>query len=382
MNDQLRQVPRRRILLGPGVTGGSPGRRGSPGRGFTLIELLVVIGLIALLVAILLPAVQSARASARRLQCANNLRQIGLGLQGYHDAVGCFPQGRMKSYDPRYAGPNPPCSSTVVDKSILIFVLPFVEQVALHNAINQNLTILGVENRTIHSVSVGSYACPDDPDSGSARALNPGALARYGVVDPTGGPSTMVFSSYAGCTGTFLTLALPDPQDQCRVDSWRTSQNNGVFHDLSPITYASITDGSSNTLFVAEKSTTSLRAVAVLDSALPRKAGWYITGNWGDTLLSSLYPPNAYKKFALGAFEARTTSASSLHPGGVNVLLGDGSARFVRETIESWPADPLTGSPLGGHQMPDGRWDVLPPLGAWQKLTTRSGGEVVGHDQF
>ena len=117
------------------------------GRGFTLIEVLVVLGVIALVVALVLPAVQAAWESARRALCGNNLRQIGLGILHYEATFGCLPPGRFQAYDPRYAGTNPPCTSPLVDKSYQVFILPFVEQSPLHNAINQNLAIAGGRTR-------------------------------------------------------------------------------------------------------------------------------------------------------------------------------------------------------------------------------------------
>ena len=146
------------------------------GSGFTLIECLVSISIISLVIALLLPAIQSAREAARRAQCSNNLRQFGLALQAYDDAFGSLPPGRIKSYDARYAGPNPPCTSSIVDKSLGIFALGFMEQTTAYNAINQSLAIVGAENSTIHSVAISIFGCPSDPLSGWPRELNPGAL--------------------------------------------------------------------------------------------------------------------------------------------------------------------------------------------------------------
>ena len=352
--------------------------RNSRSSAFTLVEVLVSISITLLLTALLLPAVQSAREAARRSQCASNLRQFGLALHSYHDAYSALPPGRIKSYDPRYSGPHPPCTSAIVDKSIEVFALGFMEQNTAYNAINQSLAIIGGENSTLHSVAISTFACPSDTTSGVPRDLNPGALTNYGVLDP----ARMVFTSYAGMLGSLPVLAQPLPSTNCVVPVARIQQCNGVFSDLSPIRLASVTDGLSNTIFIAEKATTILQELSAVKPQFPAQHGWYITGNWGDTLVTSLYPPNACDKVAFLATTAWTNSASSMHPGGLNVLMGDGSVRFVKDSIESWPCNPIDGEPAGAFLNGQGSWVSLPPSGIWQSLSTRAGGEVIGADSF
>lgn len=371
--------PRARVWRAVKVGAGSMRRYKRRLRGgFTLIELLVVIAIISLLIGLLLPAVQSAREAARRTQCSNNLKQMGIALHNYETTYRCLPPGRMKSYDPRYAGPNPVCSSNMVDKSLLIHILPQLDQKPLYDAINHDLTILGVENQTVHTIAVGTFACPDDPDAGILRSLNPGELAMYGVADP----APMIFTSYAGTTGSLLVIALPLPSNRCLPPPQAIAQSNGCFHDVSPIRIASIADGLSTTIFLTERSTTILEDLQAVAPDEILKRGWYITGNWGDTLVSSFYPVNAYNKTALVAINARHQSASSLHPGGVNALMGDGSVRFVQETIDSWPFDPASGQPVGAIQTSAGWWTHLPKPGVWQALSTRAGNEVISADSF
>ncbi len=349
--------------------------------GFTLIELLVSVAIVSLLVALLLPAVQAAREASRRLQCAGNLRQIALATHGYADAFGALPPGRILTYDPRHAGRNPPCTSGVVDKSVHVFLLPFLEQAALYHSINHSLTILGEENVTVHAVSVGVFACPSDPESGRPRPLAEGALAPY-AADPPGGRLAMSFTSYSACYGSFEVNPIPRPDTNCVVPAALAAQADGVFNDLPSVRLASIADGLSHTLFFAEKATTMFRHLDAVNPRLFPRQGWWTTGNWGDTLMTTFYPINMISRVALAAGASHTLAASSLHPGGANVALGDGSVRFVRESVDSWPFDGASGRPRGASKAADGSWTNLPPQGVWQKLSTRAGGETFGDSDF
>ncbi len=350
-------------------------------RGLTLIELLVVVAIVGILATLLLAAVQGARQSARNLRCRDNLKQIGLALSGYVSTMNCLPPGRMRTYDPRYTSLNPPCSSHI-DKSFLLHILPFIEQAALYNAINHDLTILGEENTTIWSVSVAAYACPSDGDASPARELSVGTLKSYGMPVLPDGPRRMAYTSYSGCFGSLNTLALPQEKYHCMVSGEMTAQNNGCLNDRSPVTLASISDGLSQTIVVSEKANGAFRALDRGDPGTVEfdRHGWLITGNFGDTLFTGLYPPNSYKSG--GIWDDIISSASSYHPGGINVLMGDGSVRFVKETIQSWPLGPDKNRPVGATFSARGHWENLPAPGVWQALCTRSGGEIVASDEF
>jgi prepilin-type processing-associated H-X9-DG protein len=126
-------------------------------------------------------------------------------------------------------------------------------------------------------------------------------------------------------------------------------------------------DGTSQTLLVAEAATTPL---AAWDDAIYGLYGWYFSGNMGDTLFTTFYPPNAFRKVAV----AVPGAASSMHPGGLNVVMADGSVRFIKETIQSWPYDRATGAPVGAvlHSQ-EGFWENAPTLGNWQALRRGAG---------
>src|SRR4051795_5820025 len=124
-------------------------RRPRPARGFTLIELLVVIAIIAVLIALLLPAVQAAREAARRLQCVNNMKQFGIGMQNHHDATGAFTYGAWNS-------PAQPWS---------FFILPYIEQTVMANALNMSATFTDGKNSTVTQSNLAVFNRPSDPNA-------------------------------------------------------------------------------------------------------------------------------------------------------------------------------------------------------------------------
>ncbi len=358
-------------------------RGARPGRptGFTLVEILVVIAIVGILIALLLPAVQGAREAARRSQCSNNLRQIGLALHNYEGAIGSLPPGRMLTSDPRYAGENPPCTSPLVEKSLFLHILPQLEQPALFNAINHSVTIFGLENRTIRTVGLGTFACPSD---GAAGQVRPGfALANdsFGFAD-LAHPFLVDYGSYAGIYGSYYVNAIPRPGTNCQVPAAVLGQVDGSFNDAGPIRFASFGDGLSQTMIVAERALSPLRDAESDGSSAFDRYGWLISGNWGDTLVSAFFPPNLHRKIGDPTRAEPFFSASSLHPGGLNVLMGDGSTRFVKDTVSTWASDPKDGYPLGARQDASGAWVGLPAPGTWQALATRSRGDAVPADGF
>ena len=340
----IAQTPRQRISDGCDIAArlSQPSARGATG--FTLVELLVVISVIGLLLALLLPAVVAAREASRRSQCSSNLRQLGIALHGYDSVFGGIPPGRIKTYDPRFAGTNPPCTSRLVDKSLFLQVLPQVDHQPLYNAINQSLTIFGCENQTVRTTALSVFACPSDSAAGQVRPAYALLVYVYGIA-PADEPYLVYYGSYAGMYGSFHLNALSRPQTDCRVPAAVIAQVNGSFNDTSPIRLSSFADGLSTTVMAAERALAPL--VSVEDARGPGydRFGWLMTGNWGDTLVTAFYPPNMYRKVTPGGDVEQYFAASSLHPAGLNVLLGDGSARFIKDTISTWPFDPDSGAP-------------------------------------
>jgi prepilin-type N-terminal cleavage/methylation domain-containing protein len=174
-------------------------------RGFTLIELLVVIAIIAVLIALLLPAVQAAREAARRIQCTNNLKQIGLALHNYHSAVGSFPMGITVAFSTAY-GPGEQSWGTW---SALSLMLPYLEQTNLYNAANFSLCTQlppgNAINSTVFNANIAAFLCPSDGLSGTSSSNLSNNNNYFGSIGTTTYPSaqtaTGIFAPGASAQG-------------------------------------------------------------------------------------------------------------------------------------------------------------------------------------
>jgi prepilin-type N-terminal cleavage/methylation domain-containing protein/prepilin-type processing-associated H-X9-DG protein len=305
--------------------------------GFTLIELLVVIAIIAILIGLLLPAVQKIREAANRMKCQNNLKQLGLALHNHHDNYGYFPPGKTTV---NYTGvPNGGGYSG------FCFLLPFIEQDNLYKLINFPVKENDASNNAARATKVNVFLCPSDPVSqvpagfaGQNYRLNYG----YNIL-------------YSGIPGGSTNANMP-PAD-------------GPFWDDSKTTFADIVDGTSNTAAMSEKlkgdwsdSIVTARTDTFLLNDYPDNPDWWIQScdslniqdlsrqansdigqEWmqGSHSNSQYYHTTLPNRRSCKKPSGRVaTLANSAHPAGVNVLLCDGSVRFVRDSIDlfSWRA--------------------------------------------
>jgi prepilin-type N-terminal cleavage/methylation domain-containing protein len=338
---------------------------------FTLIELLVVIAIIAILIGLLVPAVQKVREAAARMKCSNNLKQMGLALHNYHDVNQGFPYGK----GPDYRGKIP--GVPVYPRwSVHALILPFMEQDNLYKSIDFNFPpetpgMGGIVN------FMPAYQNPNRENAAACRTL----VSMF-LCPSDSSPSDADWPGQNNYLGNLGTQFLCDLSEQLPSTNAPNEKPNGVFYYLSKVRIADLTDGTSNTALFSEKirgrgspfprtdmyiipNQTTLDGTyqtcqAVDPTAatpLTSKQGYsWVMGEMCCTTYNHVSPPNTTSCAGQGFPGSMVNMAmqvppSSYHTSGVNLLLGDGSVRFVNDGIN---------------------------LFTWRALGTRNGGEVVG----
>ena len=332
--------------------------------GFTLIELLVVISVIAILVGLLLPAVQAAREAARRMQCTNNLKQITLATLNYESVWTTLPRDTFLQQVSAGSGYYDSTGYPYPSGGVFVLLCPYLDQKPLYDAMNFDVNIFTAINATISATGLSVLWCPSDQGVSSPRTVPDGSFYDRG-------PFTMYYTSYAGNCGTWHLGWAPQYNGQL----------NGLFLNEAAVPIASVTDGTSHTMAFGEK------AQAILPPADQLCWHWWTSGWVSDTQFITLYPMNPQRTMAdIPDFQGHdnyVSAASSQHPGGCHFAFLDGSVRFLKETIDCWPIDPATGYPPGISIDPAPHWagilHVAPGtrFPVYQALSTRNGGEVI-----
>jgi prepilin-type N-terminal cleavage/methylation domain-containing protein len=341
-------------------------------RGFTLIELLVVISIIGVLIALLLPAVQAAREAARRAQCINNLKQIGLALHNYESANGSFPTGAFFT-SPRDVQP---CTSNN-GHTMFSLILPYLEATNVYNSINflipENHNVpsssgavdyWGAYQATAFCLRQNFYLCPSD--QWGRQQMNSIAT----VINSAGASNPYSPTSYAGVAGTIEIMW---------YGYWGSTRNyceaiepNGMFGKNYTYRISDNTDGTSNTLYVGETSRYFNEPVSTLNfwnrgsgafgddigGVRPQTVAYTVPMiNAQPTGVTPSYLNDPFNWWNYNNYPQSKNEGSfgfrSFHPGGANFLAGDGTVKFVKQTIN---------------------------LLVYQGLGTRSNGEVIPGD--
>jgi prepilin-type N-terminal cleavage/methylation domain-containing protein/prepilin-type processing-associated H-X9-DG protein len=340
-----------------------------PRHAFTLIELLVVLAVTALLVGLLLPAVQAAREAARRMQCANNLKQITLATLNYEGVWATLPRNAFLQRVSAGSGYYDSAGIPYVSGGVFVLLCPYLDQRPLYDAMNFDVHVWTAINATVSATGISTLWCPSDSGVSNSQTVPDGSF-----YDP--GPFTMYYTSYAGNFGTWHMGWTPQYNDRL----------NGLFNADGAVCSQSVTDGWSNTFAFGE------HAQAMFTPADQLCYHWWTSGYLEDTNLITLYPMNPRRTMAdipdFMGIPTYALAASSLHPGGCNFAFLDGSVRFLKETIACWRIDPATGYPPGISIDPGPHWTgilhVVPgtQFPVYQALSTRNGGEVIDSSSY
>lgn len=319
--------------------------------GFTLVELLVVIAIIGVLVGLLLPAVQAAREAARRMSCSNNLKQVGLSLHNYQSTFNRFPP--LAYLGNKTGKPEGACHHTWVTS-----ILPFIEQGPMHDQIDFRLPAWGQPHV---ATLVPTLLCPSSPQFGDTSASH-----------------NIAWLNYAGAEGYELnTINYPWYEDP-HEDALPRADYSGIFTVMQSNSFRDVTDGTSNTIIVAERSTFGHKwgGRHVGGQGVPRSDGEavFISAFIAPMMWGEGADPNRYVDVDGSAqsygtwFRSKPYSqepgyithigpnneywgADSLHPGVVSVAYADGSVRTVSETID-WPTWVIINGKQDGVQPP------------------------------
>lgn len=289
-------------------------------RGFTLIELLVVIAIIAILIALLLPAVQQAREAARRSQCRNNFKQVGLAIHNYHDVHGTFPLSLHAG------GSRPGCTWPTGMPATYRFswstgILPYMDMANLYQQFDFSRNYQETPNITssgsnLHNAgaTVRAFLCPSDPQ-GEERCVRTGTIN-----NSTGGKDDLGRTNMVGIVDS--------TQWQCSTagQGWGRLDGNGIFQNVTKTSMRDVTDGMSNTIMVGEATGGQRGSNECIPWAVMNLA------DTGNGINGSFSTPGGNAGWKADD-NLNYNGLASFHTGGAHILLGDGSVRFLNENL-------------------------------------------------